>query len=129
MPYLRSCNLFFRSARGGFRLNCSHRHLATQEASTVLVASEIAAGDDDRFYELNKKLIAQQVQMSELHERLAAQEVLTKSLLVSISKLGCKQGNSEASFNRHLEPQNIKLSGAISCLSVGCNATEKQRKS
>ena len=118
MRHPRSCNLFFRSARGCHRQNCSHRHLATQEDSTVLVAREIAAWDDDRFDELNKKLIAQQIQMSELHERLAAQEVLTKSLLTTISKLGRKQGNAEASFNRHLETQNIKLSGEISCLSV-----------
>jgi predicted RNase H-like nuclease (RuvC/YqgF family) len=32
--------------------------------------------------------------------------------------LACKLGNFEASFNRHLETQNIKLSGEIGCLNV-----------
>ena len=116
MRHPRSCNLFFRSSRGCHRQNCSHRHLPTQEDPTVLVAREIAAGDDQRFDELNKKIVAQQTQMSELHARLAAQEILTKSLLNSISKLGCKQGNTEASFKRLLETQDIKFSGEIGCL-------------
>ena len=63
--------------------------------------------------------------MSELHERLAAQEVLTKSLLATISKLGCKQGNTEASFKRLLETQNIKLSGEIGCLNVQVQRNRK----
>ena len=103
MRHPRSCNLFFRSSRGCHRQSCSHRHLATQEDPTVLVAREIVAGDDQRFDELNAKIVAQQTQMSELHARLASQEILTKELLASISKLGCKQGNTEASFKRLLE--------------------------
>ena len=65
-----------------------------------------------------RNLIAQEVQSSELHEKLAAQEVQMKSLLASISKLGRKLGNFEASFNRQLETQNIKFSGEIGCLNV-----------
>jgi uncharacterized coiled-coil protein SlyX len=112
MRHPRSCNLFFRSSRGCHRKDCSHRHLPTQEAPTVL----IAAGDDQRFDELYKTIAAQQTKMSELHARLAAQEFQTKKLLNSISKLGCKQGNTETSFKQLLETQDIKFSGEISCL-------------
>ena len=126
MRHPRSCNLFFRSSRGCHRQSCSHRHLATQEdptvlvarENTVLVAREIITDDDQRFNELNAKIVAQQTQISELHARLAAQETQTKELLASISKLGCKLGNTEASFKRLLETQDIKLSGKIRCLDV-----------
>jgi hypothetical protein len=124
MRHLPSCNLFFRSARGCFRQNCSHSHLETQ-AFTALLASKIAAGDDVRFVELNQKLIAQEIQSSELHEKLSAQEVLMKNLLASFSKLGCKLGNFEASFHRHLETQNTKLSGEIGCLNVQVQRNRK----
>ena len=129
------CNLFFRSIRGCHRQSCNYRHLSTQENNTVLIARD----DDQRTNELHAKMAAQQIQMSELHERLAAQddqelmaaqqiqmselherlaaqEIQTKELLVNMNKLGCKQGNNEASFKRLLETQNIKLSGEIGCL-------------
>jgi chromosome segregation ATPase len=119
MRHPRSCNLFFRSSRGCHRQSCSHRHLATQEDPTVLVAREIVAGDDPRFDELNMKIVAQQTQMSELHARLAAQEIL---------KLGCKQGNTEASFKRLLETQDIKHSGEIGCLDAQVQRNKKTMK-
>ena len=125
MRHPRSCNLFFRSSRGCHRKSCSQRHLATQEDPTVLVAREKVAEDDQRINELNAKIAAQQIQMSELHERLAAQEIQTKELLVSISKLGCKLGNTEASFKRLLETQNIKLSGEIGCLDAQVQRNKK----
>ena len=128
MRHPRSCNLFFRSSRGCHRKSCSHRHLATQEDPTVLVAGEKVAEDDQRINELNAKIAAQQIQMSELHERLAAQEIQTKELLVSISKLGCKLGNTEASFKRLLETQDIKLSGEIGCLDVQVQRNKKTMK-
>ena len=128
MRHPRSCNLFFRSSRGCHRKSCSHRHLATQEDPTVLVAGEKVAEDDQRINELNAKIAAQQIQMSELHERLAAQEIQTKELLVSISKLGCKLGNTEASFKRLLETQDIKLSGEIGCLDVQVQCNKKTMK-
>ena len=99
-----------------------------QENHTVLVAREIITDDDQRINELNAKIAAQQIQMSELHERLAAQEIQTKELLVSISKLGCKLGNTEASFKRLLETQDIKLSGEIGCLDVQVQCNKKTMK-
>ena len=58
----------------------------------------------------SREIAVQHVQMSELHERLAAQEFLTNNLLNKISKLGCKLGNTEATFKQDLEAQNTKLS-------------------
>ena len=106
------CNLYFRSIRGCHRQNCNYRHLPIQENNTVLIARD----DNQKSDELHAMIAAQQIQMSELHERLAAQEIQTKELLVNMNKLGCKQGNNEASFKRLLETQNIKLSGEIGCL-------------
>ena len=131
MRHPPSCNLFFRSSRGCHRKVCSHRHLPPQEAPTKPAHTVlIAAGDDQKFAELNKTIAVQQTQMSELHARLAVQETLTQSLLNSISKLECKQentetsfkrleckqGNTETSFKRLLETLDIKFSGEISCL-------------
>ena len=126
MRHPPSCNLFFRSSRGCHRKVCSHRHLPPQEAPTKPAHTVlIAAGDDRRFDELYKIIAAQQTQMSELHARLAAQEILTQSLLNSISKLGCKQGNTEKSFKELLEHQDIKRVGEIGCLDIQVERNKK----
>ena len=126
MRHPRSCNLFFRSSRGCHRKDCSHRHLPTQEAPTKPAHTVlIAAGDDQRFEELNNTIAAQQTLMSELRARLAAQEIQTQKLLNSISKLGCKQGNTEKSFKELLEHQDIKLVGEIGCLDIQVERNKK----
>ena len=88
MRHPRACNLFFRSSRGCHRQNYSYRHLPTQEAPIVIMAREAPAGDDQRIDELNQKIAVQHIQMSELHERLAAQEALIqKTKLFSLFKI------------------------------------------
>ena len=66
------------------------------ESHPVLLTCQPAIGDDARLVELQEKLIAQEAQM--------------KSLLSSISKLGCKIGNLEASFNSQISALDIKFS-------------------
>ena len=106
------CNLYFRSIRGCHRQNCNYRHLPIQENNTVLIARD----DNQKSDELHAMIAAQQIQMSELHERLADQEIKTKELLVNMNKMGCKLGNNEASYKRHLEIQEDKLSAGIGFL-------------
>ena len=96
MRHPHTCNLFFRSAKGCFRQNCSYRHLKPVESHPVLLTCQPAIGDDARLVELQEKLIAQEAQM--------------KSLLSSISKLGCKIGNLKASFNSQISALDIKFS-------------------
>ena len=80
------------------------------------MARDAPAGDAPRIDELYQNIAVQHVQMSELHERLAAQEVLTNNFLNKISKLGCKLDNTEATFKQNLEVQNTKVSGEIGFL-------------
>ena len=96
MRHPRTCNLFFRSARGCFEQNCIYRQMKPVESHPVLLTCQPAIGDDARLVELQEKLIAQEAQM--------------KSLLSSISKLGCKIGNLEASFNSQISALDIKFS-------------------
>ena len=77
---------------------------------------EAPAGDAPRIDELYQKIAVQHVQMSELHERLAAPEVLTNNLLNKISKLGCKLDNTEATLKQDLETQKTTVSEEIGFL-------------
>ena len=87
MRHPRACHLFFRSVRGCHRQSCNYKYLPPPEASVVLMATGAPAGDAPRIDVLYQKIAVQHVQMSELHERLAAQEVLTNNLLNKISEL------------------------------------------
>ena len=109
MRHPRSCNLFFRSSRGCHRSNCSHRHLPTQHDPTVLIARQTAAGGTQ----------------SDLHEKLAAQEVVIQSLPHNVSRLESKLGNNEKLSKENLEMLNIKLSGEIGFL---MNQNESSRE-
>ena len=95
------------------------------ESQPVLLSKP--AADDARLVELQDKLTAQEAQMEILVASMKAMqskfddiaknpEAFQLQLTQDRSKLGCKIGNLEASFNRHISDLNIKLSAEINMI-------------